>query len=340
MPKPISLGSNIVTQPDEVAEIFDRMRTLGIALPALCTENSWTTYAAVSAADELAAELGVTSIPVMISTTGHYQIRSQLLQYLPQCTSTHPDPTLSALDSFIWDLEVAVSQASHNVQGITHLDHGAPDRDQTLIEYGLENRWWGTIMYDCSPLPLAENIQRTAAFVKQTAGRALVEGIVDQLYDAGTGHIQDHLTQVSDALRFWEEVQPYLMVANLGTEHRATQEDYQPQYHGEVAQAITQALGSQVLVLHGTSCLRDADLPDLARDGIIQVNVWTKLERDGAAALAAYVTEHLPELTTHQDLDYFPINRWREVWVAAVKATVKHYILAFGYERLANRQEV
>ncbi len=334
MPKPISLGANIVTHPDEVAEIFDRMRTLGIALPALCTENSWTTYAAVSAADELATELGVTAIPVAVSTTGHYQIRSQLLQYLPECTTTHPDPTLRALDSFIWDLDAAVSQASHKVQAITHLDHGDPDRDQALIEYGLKNGFWGTIMYDCSALPLEDNIRRTAAFVTQTAGRTLVEGIVDQLYEAGTGHIQDRLTQVSDALHYWEEVQPYLMVANLGTEHRATQVDYQPEYHPELAQSITQAIGSPVLVLHGTSCLRDEDLGRLASDGIIRVNVWTKLEREGAQALAAYVTEHLPELTTHQNLDYFPINRCREVWMAAVKATMKQYMRAFGYNRL------
>ena len=192
-------------------------------------------------------------------------------------------------------------------------------------------------MYGCSPLPLEENIERTAAFIKQTAGRTLVEGIVDQLYEAGTGHIQDRLTEVSDALRYWEEVQPYLLVANLGTEHRATQDDYQAEYHPEVAQAITEAIGSEVLVVHGTSCLRDADLGGLAGDGIIQVNIWTKLERDGAQALAAYVTEHLPELTTRQDMDYFPINRWRDVWLEAVKATMKRYLLAFGYERLANR---
>ena len=335
MTKPICLGTNVITQPEQVAEIFDKMRGLGIALPALCTENSWTTFAAVRAADELAAELGLAAIPVIISITGHYEDRSQLLAYLPQSSALNPDAALKGLDAFIWDLDVAVSQAAHNVQVITHLDHADPDRDQALIEYGLENNWWGTIMYDCSSLPIEENMARTAAFVKQTAGRTLVEGIVDQLYAAGTGHIQDKLTEPDDARRYWEAVGPYLIVANVGTEHRATREDYQPEYHSEVAREITEAVGSQVLVVHGTSCLGEENLEDLAGDGIIQVNVWTRLERQGARALAAHVAQHLPELTTRQDLDYFPINRWRDVWMAAVTATMKDYMLAFGYRRLA-----
>ena len=338
MPKPVSLGEHIVVEPGRVAAIFDAVRTSQAALPAFCTENSWMTQSAVAAADQLAQELGLAAIPLIISATGHYEGRAQLPDYAPNASRGVRDAAIVGLDHMVWDLDRALECARTRVLAITHLDHAHPERDAALIEYGMEHQLLSTIMYDCSHLPLEENIRRTRAFVERTRGRCLVEGIVDQIYEAGAGDIQNRLTEIADAVRYCREVQPFLIVANLGTEHRASLPAYRPEYHPERAIAITRALGKRMLCLHGTSCLGDEGLQRLKDDGIIKVNVWTRLERDASAALARYVKGHWEHIVDKPSLERFPANRMRDEWIAAAKEGMRAYMLAFGYANLRQAQ--
>jgi len=338
MPKSVSLGEHIVVEPDRVAALYDAAREAGAALPVLCTEHPWMTQAAVAAVDEMAGELGLSTVPAIISATGHYEGRAQLPDYTPGADKTSTDPGVLGLDQMIWDLDRALERTSSRVLAMTHLDHAHPERDAAIIEYGLEHGLFSTIMYDCSHLPLDENLRMTRAFVERTRGRCLVEGIVDQIFEAGAGEIQDKLTEVEDAVRYCREVEPFLIVANLGTEHRASLRDYKPEYHPERAIAITEALGRKMLCLHGTSCLGDQGLQRLKDDGIIKVNVWTKMERDAASALAEYVQRHWEQIVDKPSLDWFPLNRMRDTWMRAVKGVMRDYMLAFGYAGLRGVQ--
>ena len=334
MSKALVLGEQIVVQPDRVAAIYDAVRDSGAALPVFCTENPWMTQAAIAAVDEMAQELGLAAIPTIISATGHYEGRAQLADYAPGAAKGSRDSGVLGLDHMIWDIERALECVQSRLLVMTHLDHAHPRHDAPIIEYGLEHNLFSTIMYDCSHLPLEENIRMTRAFVERTRGRCLVEGIVDQIYEAGAGAIQDKLTAVEDAVRYCREVEPFIIVANLGTEHRASLRDYQPEYHPERAIAITQALGRRMLCLHGTSCLGDQGLQRLKDDGIIKVNVWTKMERDAAAALADYIQRNWERVVDRPSLDWFPANRFRDAWMSAVKEDMRAYMLAFGYDSL------
>jgi fructose/tagatose bisphosphate aldolase len=52
------------------------------------------------------------------------------------------------------------------------------------------------------------------------------------------------------------------------------------EYLKDRARALTEALGTARLVLHGTSCLSPAQMDGLAEDGIIRVNTWTRIVRE------------------------------------------------------------
>ena len=333
MSKETSSKRMIVTRPDQVAAIYDIAREAGACLPALCTQNPWTTRAEIMIADELAQELSMECIPVVISATGQYPPCPQLPQYTPDCVKA-PHAGIAGLQDVIHDMEGSVERAKSTVLAMFHLDHADPDDDRELIEYGVENGLLSTVMYDCSHLPFEENVERTRKFVEQTKGKTLVEGIVDEVFEAGSGGIQDNLTEVDRAVEYLEKVNPFLIVANLGTEHRAAMLDYQPEYHPERAREITAALGNKMLVLHGTSCMGDYGLGGLKDDGIIKVNVWTRIERTGAQAIARYVLDHKKQFLDQPDLDIFPTNRLRDVWIEAVRPVIRDYFTDFGYERL------
>ena len=113
----------------------------------------------------------------------------------------------------------------------------------------------------------------TARYVEQVRGKVLVEGCVDEITESQAG-IKNEITTVEQAKRFVDETGVGLIVANLGTEHRATAAERH--YHSSRAKEITDAVG-KILVLHGTSCLKDEDLAKLPQDGIIKVNIYMKM---------------------------------------------------------------
>jgi fructose-bisphosphate aldolase class II len=146
-------------------------------------------------------------------------------------------------------------------------------------------------MYDCSYFPFDENIRRTAEFVEQHGHQVMVEGCVDEIIqaeDADTA--QGQLTDPAQAERYLRATGVDLLVPNLGTEHRSTAAS--AHYDGARAQQIGQRVGSR-LVLHGSSSLADADLPRLAGDGVVKVNVWSIFERLGGQAVAGHILHNL-----------------------------------------------
>jgi len=238
----------------------------------------------------------------------------------------------------IWDVDRAVEAADGKVLAVTQLDHAHPVLDRQVIAYGLRNRLFSCIMYDCSHLSLEENIRRTAAFVRRNRHRVLVQGIVDQVYEAGAESPANAYTRPEDALEYFRRVEPFLLVANLGTEHRAYMPGYRPRYRPRLARRIADALGRRMLVLHGSSCLTRPQLHGLAADGIMQANVWTRFEKEGARALFRYVKASERAIARQPALSHFTLKGVRDAWMSAVIAIMKEYMVAFGYERLARHR--
>jgi len=330
----LRLGSGVVTSPARVRAVYRLFETAGACIAGFGTQNSWTTQAAVIAAAEIADSLGVRPVPIGILATGHYPENPQLPPYAAHRRDAGRDLCVEGLEHMIWDVDRAVEAADGKVLALTQLDHAHPVLDRQVIAYSLRNRLFSCIMYDCSHLPLRENIRRTAAFVQRNKSRVLVQGIVDQVYEGGAERPQSAYTTPEDAAEYFRRVRPFLLVANLGTEHRVCIPGYRPRYRPSLARQITAALGRRMLVLHGSSCLTRAQLHGLAGDGILQVNVWTRLEKEGARALFRHVRASERAMARRPALSHFTLTGVRDAWMSAVVPLIKEYMISFGYDEL------
>jgi fructose/tagatose bisphosphate aldolase len=107
----------------------------------------------------------------------------------------------------------------------------------------------------------------------------MVEGIIEELSVAGRTQAVQRDAYVDKAVSFINETQVDLLVADLGTEQQSSQVGG-VRYLKERAQALTASLGDARLVLHGTSSLSADQMQGLAADGVIRVNMWTRVARE------------------------------------------------------------
>ena len=169
---------------------------------------------------------------------------------------------------------------------LTHFDHGQYDDDAADLAGDLSR--FSSVMYDASAAPWEVNLARTAQFVATHGADVLVEGAADEIVDA-TGGVRGELTSPERAAEFVERTGVDMVVANLGTEHRAAAADLR--YVPEAAQAISARIGPR-LVLHGASSVPPEQLAGLFSDGVCKVNIWTILERDTSPELLREMVEH------------------------------------------------
>jgi len=345
----------LVSEVEEVRQIYQAARQRGLALGCFCTENQRTTEAILRATYELSQELGRCDLPVVVGFTAGYAGRSNTRHY------TSLDDALLGAQALVDDLRLLLSQRSpyRELRVMLHLDHGHPQRDAPVMEKYLDVL--ASVMYDASESPLAENMERTARFAAGHRDRVLVEGAVDEIYESGSGAEKSELTDPEVAARYLAETGVDLLVPNVGTEHRSTA--VRAQYHGERARAIAQQVGAR-LCLHGASSLNPGDICRLPADGFVKVNVWTVLPRTGAQAVARAVIEQLgnileasaiselqsqrylgprytePEYarkvcqgTLGPKLTHVTEEHFGKVWMDAVVAKLKELLLALGYRR-------
>jgi len=173
-----------------------------------------------------------------------------------------------------------------DVDVLTHFDHGQFDDDAEHLAGDLSR--FSSVMYDASAAPWEVNLAKTAEFVARHGDDLLVEGAADEIVDA-TGGVRGELTSPDRAEEFLARTGVDMVVANLGTEHRASAADLR--YVPEAARAISARIGPR-LVLHGASSVPAAQLATLFADGVCKVNIWTILERDTSPQLLRQMVEH------------------------------------------------
>lgn len=266
----------LVTDRQEVLEIFAQAQRRGWVIPAFGTENLTTTEAILAGAQERAQVLGESDLPIMIAATHRYPERSQTSYY------SHTRDCRVGLELLMADLQVLTSAFSPfgKLRVLFHLDHIQHDLDEDLWSGDLSR--FSSIMFDASTLPLDENIAATRKFVEKRRADIVIEGACDYI-----GGRESRLTDVSEAERFLKETSVDWMVPNLGTEHRAGVSELR--YARELARQIAARIGPR-LVLHGTSSVSRDQLSGLAEDGVAKVNLWTALERDSSAVLLREMT--------------------------------------------------
>lgn len=278
----------LLTSAQEVRDLYREAAELGYLIPGLGVENTDTLEYTLRAALAKSTQLGVPDLPICIGATGHYAERTQLRNYtsFDDCT----EGLLALRDDLQRLLRGDGPFAALRVHA--HLDHGQPVIDQGLFELG--RQFLGSVMFDASTLPLAENRAATRRFVETYGGAFLVEGCVDEIPAEGAeGPAEDDLTKPEDAQRFLQETGADLIVVNVGTEHRATKDTVR--YHDDRARAIAEVARGR-MVLHGGSSLGNTPLRSIVGDGFVRFNLWTATERLGGQAIARDVLTRIGEI--------------------------------------------
>jgi fructose/tagatose bisphosphate aldolase len=279
--------------------ILDRKQVLDIyaeagekkwVIPTFNSENLTTTEAILSGALEYGNSIGKADIPVTIGITNQYSHRSQSVYY------THTRRWDIGLKLFLADLAVLTEKNSPfgNLNVMVHLDHTQWDSDKPLLEWDM--KMFSMIMYDASALPFEDNIRHTREFIEKHCHEIVIEGACDEIVDA-TGDIRSDLTTPDEASRYLEQTGADFIVANLGTEHRASAADLN--YHGDLAREISRLTGTK-LVLHGTSSVGNDQIRYLFNDGIAKVNIWTILERNSSPVLFEDMVRNASRITGRQ----------------------------------------
>jgi fructose/tagatose bisphosphate aldolase len=265
----------IVTGRAAVKGIYEEAARRSWVLPCFCSENLTTTEAVLEAARRKGGCLGVPDLPIIVAITCRYDHRTQAEFY----TSTRRWDL--GLKLFLADLEVLAGTGSPyaDLRVMVHLDHIQFDDDVELLDWDLGR--FSSIMFDASKLPFEENLDLTAEFVRLRGREIVVEGACDEIVDA-TGDKRSDITDGEKAARFVERTKADLIVANLGTEHRASGAELH--YHADAAREIRARIGDKI-VLHGASSVPGDQLAGLFGDGVCKVNLWTALERDSSPAL-------------------------------------------------------
>ncbi|MBE7087701.1 MAG: class II fructose-bisphosphate aldolase [Clostridiales bacterium] len=264
----------IITEFKKVKEIFDESAKKGWVIPCLCSENQTTTEAILEACSEYGKKIGQ-RVPIIIAITTLYSHRTQAVNY------TYSKDWKTGLKLFKDDIKALAGEGGKysDVDVLIHLDHVQFDDDIELINSDLSD--YSSIMYDASNLPFEQNIEMTKKFVEKMKGKIFIEGACDEIVDA-TGSVRNALTTPENAKRYIEETGVDMIVANLGTEHRATGKELK--YHGDLAREIKKVIGNTI-VLHGTSSVNNDQVTELFNDGVCKVNIWTALERDSSKVL-------------------------------------------------------
>jgi len=267
----------LITGRQAVLDVYADMERRGWVMPCFCSENQTSTEAILAATLEASVRLKCPDLPVTIAMTNLYSHRSQSVAY------TQTGRWDIGLKLFLADLRILTEASSPYgaLRVLVHLDHIQPDADHDLLNWDLGQ--FSSIMYDASTLPFEQNIERTRRFMREQGHKLVVEGACDEIVDAG-GKECNALTTPERAMEYVKGSGVDFIVANLGTEHRASAAELT--YHGDLARQISKAVGGR-LVLHGSSSVSHDQIRYLFRDGVRKVNVWAAIERDSSPALLA-----------------------------------------------------
>jgi len=270
---------SIITGRKNVEAVYANAAERGWVIPCFCSENLTTTEAIFIAASDFANENGYASVPVTIGMTVQYSHRTQAKFY------TRTEQWDIGLRLFRADIGV-LADAFPNVDVLVHLDHIQYDLDSELLNWDLSD--FSSIMFDASATHLERNIELTADYVARMGHKIFIEGACDEIVDA-TGTVHNKITDPDTAENYIKMTGVDMIVANLGTEHRASGKELT--YHGDVARQIKSRIGSKI-VLHGASSVPNHQIADLYQDGICKVNIWTALERDSMPDMFEFLVKN------------------------------------------------
>ncbi|WP_173923646.1 class II fructose-bisphosphate aldolase [Agromyces sp. Marseille-P2726] len=180
---------------------------------------------------------------------------------------------------------LAVAEAS-TADVAVHLDH-AEDPELALRAI---DRGFGSVMYDGSKLPFADNVATTRRVVARAeAAGVLVEAELGEIGGKDGAHAPGVRTDPSEAARFVDETGVGALAVAVGSSHAMTERTASIDL--ELVTRLAQAV-SVPLVLHGSSGVPDATLVRGIRSGLTKVNVSTHLNAGFTGAVRAFLAAH------------------------------------------------
>ncbi|MBN1285833.1 MAG: class II fructose-bisphosphate aldolase [Anaerolineae bacterium] len=274
-----------ITRREEALAVHQRFRKRGVCLALFCTASHWNTEAVLLAAQRFARRHSLEEIPISVAMTYNYP-------YMPQAQRiTYSRDPVAGFMSNVGHLRALCDGPDTpytDVMVLPHLDHGQPDLCRWALTEGLPHL--ATVMFDTEKYPYEENVRLTREYVEAYGDRVMVEGVIEQLAVGGAhGKAAEQSDAYIDrALDFVAKTGVDLLVADLGTEQQADKAGGAV-YLRARARALTEVLGEPRLVLHGTSSLSEADFRGLAADGVIRINMWTRIAREAGQHAARQV---------------------------------------------------
>jgi fructose-bisphosphate aldolase, class II len=156
---------------------------------------------------------------------------------------------------------------------VVHLDHAT---DASLVDEAID-LGFGSVMFDASTMPYAENVAATAEIVRRCHDRGLdVEAELGEVGGKDGVHSPGARTEPEEARVFVEATGVDALGVAVGTSHAMTER------HVALDLELISALSAAVpvpLVLHGSSGVPDQELVRAITAGMTKINIATHLNQ-------------------------------------------------------------
>lgn len=318
---------SLITTRERAKEVYDSLQDKEVSMAVFCTASHWNTEAILLAASNFAEKHGIRNIPVSIAMTFNYS-------HMPQAKRiTKSQNAVVGFKSIMEHLRVLCETEDspyYNVCVMPHLDHADPYKDEWALTQGA--KYLASVMFDAQCYPLEDNMRMTSEYVKEYGGDVLVEGIMDVLkVSDGTQSVSSE-DYVEKAMRYVKKTGVDFLVADLGTEQQSTAIGG-AQYLKQRARDLTKALQKKMLVLHGTSCLTDKQIIGLSDDGVIRVNLWTKVVREAGQYAAKQLISRYGKIE-FGDFEMTESKQYLYDSIDYAAASMEELLELFGYANL------
>jgi fructose-bisphosphate aldolase class II len=317
----------LITRRDEALEYTRLFRQRGASMAIFCSAAHWNTEAILLAGQQIAEKHHLAQVPLAVAMTFTYP-------YMPQARriTYSGDPRAGFLSNMahLKALCDGPDAPYARVVVLPHLDHADPQRDRWALTEGLPHL--ATVMFDAQKYPFEDNLAWTREYVATCGDQVMVEGIIEELGVAGRTQAVQRDAYVEKAAHFVNETQVDLLVADLGTEQQSDRVGG-VRYLKERAQALTASLGDARLVLHGTSSLSADQMQGLAADGVIRVNMWTRIAREAGQHAARKLIARKDAIEAG-DFEAVESRQYLHDSTEAAAAVMAEVMELIGYPRL------
>lgn len=321
----------IITKRKHSLEVIERIKSNNTSLPIFCTGSHWNTEAILLAAKNIGDKYRIRNVPVSVAMTYNYENMPQAQRV------THTNDARLGFLSNIKHLQVIGDDPRSPYYGVyilPHLDHADPYRDKWALTQGTD--FLASVMFDAQKYPLKKNLELTNDYVKNYGKKVLIEGIMDELsvFQAHKKHSVEETDDYPErAYDYVKNTKVDFLVADLGTEQQS-QEVGKNVYLKDRARDIQKLLNDRKLVLHGTSCLSDKEISLLPGDGILRVNMWTRIARE-AGLYAINQLQNRDDKIRKNDFNSIESYRYLMDSIEKAASIMEKIMESLGYHNLS-----